>query len=623
MLVTPSRRLRQWLFIWYSPGPAERLILRTVRQQWRLLAVNVITSLLEAFSEGAALAVVFMAVQVLSSTGHFNVASNPLMVRLPLLVDLLHDLPRVPLFLLLLAVSVLLQLLQSGSRYMNALSVGYLAARCRAQITARIHSQILSFTYACASRYRVGDLADLLSLGPDAVRVAIEQNSQLLVNGLLIAVYLAVLLALSPWLLLMAILLALLIAWVQRRLLPRIRRAALQVSGDQRLIAAQVTEHIQGLRLLHSLGQLEAADRLLLGQMDQIEKSLQRQYQLMELIGPISQLLPVLSIAVLGSASLLVFGDSSSGILPGLVTFVLALQRLNMRFSMIARVYTELSANAGRLNRLDTLLEFNNKQFRRIGGTPFAGLQQLIRLEDVDLIYPESDKKTLKNINFSMEKGQMVALVGASGAGKSSIADLLVGLYEPSGGRILIDGLDLATIDLASWQQRLGVVSQDTFLFNASIADNISFGCPWASNRHVEAAAAAAQASGFINNLPNGYSTLIGERGFRLSGGQRQRLSLARAILRQPDLLILDEATSALDSRLEEELTRAVANMNQGVTRLVIAHRLSTVVHADMIIVIDAGKVVQQGRHKQLLEDANGIYRSLWLTQSNSQHSFA
>jgi ATP-binding cassette subfamily B protein/subfamily B ATP-binding cassette protein MsbA len=212
-----------------------------------------------------------------------------------------------------------------------------------------------------------------------------------------------------------------------------------------------------------------------------------------------------------------------------------------------------------------------------------------------------------------------VALVGSSGAGKSSIADLLVGLYDASEGQILIDGTPLPDFDLISWQQHLGVVSQDTFLFNATIAENISHGSPNSSRAEIVAAAEKAQAHGFISDLSDGYDTLIGERGYLLSGGQRQRLSLARAILRKPELLILDEATSALDTQSERLVQQAIDQFERQHTVLVIAHRLSTIVKADQICVLEKGQIVEQGNHQELLE-RKGIYASLWRQQVNTEN---
>jgi ATP-binding cassette subfamily B protein/subfamily B ATP-binding cassette protein MsbA len=209
----------------------------------------------------------------------------------------------------------------------------------------------------------------------------------------------------------------------------------------------------------------------------------------------------------------------------------------------------------------------------------------------------------------------MLALVGPSSAGKSSIADLLTGLYAPTAGQIWVNNTPLEQLELASWQHRLGVVSQDPFLFNASIGDNISFGTPGATLSQRKAACQAAQAAGFIESLPKGYDTLVGERGYRLSGGQRQRLSLARAILHDPELLILVEATSALDSQIEQLVQEAIERFERNHTVLVIAHPLTTIAAADQILVLDQGRVVERGSHAILLAKG-GLYANLWQQQT-------
>jgi ATP-binding cassette, subfamily B, bacterial MsbA len=598
-----------------EPTPVARLIRQTCRRQWRLLLVNFGTSLFEAFSEGASLAVVFLAVQVLASSGPIDWATNPLISRSAFLISLLQGIPRTPLFLLLLLLALLLQLLQSASRYLNALSVGYFSARCTRQITAEVHSQILSFSFPCASGYRVGDLTDVAGGGPGAVGTVIGYYNQLLINGLLIALYLTVLLSLSPWLVVIAVAMAAAILLIQRQLLPRIRQSAHRVSAAQMEISVRLTEDIQGLRLLHASGQLQHAQRSMALRMQELEHSLRRRSQLAEIIGPITSFMPMLAISVIGAGSVLFFGNKTSGILPSLVTFVVALQRLNGRLGATAGVFTYLASMSGVLARLNNLLDPSDKRFVRQGGVPFPGLRKQIDLSGVTLQYHQDGPVALNAIDLVIPRGNTIALVGPSGSGKSSIADLLVGLYDPSAGAVLIDGKDLRSFDLASWQRRLGVVSQDTFLFNATIAENIAYGVPDASEADIVAACVAAQCAGFIGALPDGYNTLVGERGYRLSGGQRQRLSLARAILRNPDLLILDEATSALDSQNERLVQNAIRRLQVNRTVLIIAHRLSTVVHADKIIVLRDGEIIQRGNHTSLLA-SDGLYRRLWLEQS-------
>lgn len=576
-------------------------------------------SLFEALTEGFTLAIVFLAVEVLGKSGPVNWAVNPLVGRFPALVGVMSEIQRTPLFLTLLGIAVLMQALQSLSRYASAVSLSDFAARCRAEVTALIHSQILSLSFACASSYRVGDLIDYAANGPVAVQRQIELSGQLLVNGLLVLMYLLILMGLSPWLLLVAIGLALAIVLIQRMLLPLIRSGSRQLTAIQVAIGSRVTEDIQGLRLLHSSGMLDQADQHLRSQMDILESVLRRQGRLMQIIVPVSSFLPMVAIAMIGGLSLLLFGTRSTGVLPSLVAFVVALQRLNVRLSSMASAFTLISDNASAIERLNQILEKKGKVFRRCGGITFVRLQDEIRFENVWLSYIQGQPPALLGIDLSLSKGHTVALVGSSGAGKSSIADLLVGLFAPTVGRVLVDGQDLYSLELSSWQQKLGVVSQDTFLFNTSIAENIAFGCHWATRADIEAAAVTAQAAAFIEDLPDQYDSVIGERGYRLSGGQRQRISLARAILRHPELLILDEATSALDSESERLVQEALRQFQRRCTVLVVAHRLSTVVNADEICVMEGGRIVERGNHVSLLANP-GRYALLWQKQSLTEN---
>jgi subfamily B ATP-binding cassette protein MsbA len=611
--------LRRFLEPLLSQEPSAQLIRQTARQQWRLITLNMGSSVLEAVSEGATLGVVFLAVEVLSApTGQpFNWASKPIIEHLPELAGWLNSLPATALFLSLLALAVLLQALQSLTRFTNLVSVAYFAARCRALVTARIHSQVLRMSFPCASHYKVGDLTLHAGQGPSALSEQIDLSGRLMVGILLSATYLAVLIGLSPWLLLAVLLIGGLTAFVQKKMLPGIQRGSRAVSQAELSISSRITEDFQGLRLLHTSGQLDVADQFLRQRMGQLERALRSQALRLSLVRPFSSFLPILAIALIAALSLLLFGGRSSGVLPSLVTFVLALQRLSAHLSGISDIINRLADNSSRMARLNQILSLKDKQFRRLGGTPFSELHKEICFVDVGLQYAPELSPALSEVNFRLPKGQMVALVGPSGAGKSSIADLLTGLYDPTSGQILVDGSPLDQLELASWQQRLGVVSQDTFLFNATISENIAFGTPGSSQADIESACQAAQASGFIENLPQGYATLVGERGYRLSGGQRQRLSLARAILRNPELLILDEATSALDTQSERLLQEAIERFEYRHTVLVIAHRLSTIVKADQILVLDGGRVVQRGSHSSLLAQG-GLYKDLWEQQSHS-----
>lgn len=620
----PLRLLRSILRKGLAPlrdqRPASRLIRFTARKEWRLISLSMVCNLLQAATEGATLGVIFLAVDLLSKPQgtSINWASKPLLGSLPQVADLLNSLPRNQLFLLLLAMAVLLKVGQSLAMYLGSVAVGYYANRTSARLTSMLHSQVLGFSFPCASRYRVGDLQYINGSGPSTVISEINIVSTLVMNLLMLITYLVVLINLSPWLLGAAIVMGGILALVQQQLLPRVRARAVESTELGRELSSRMTENIQGLRLLHTSGQLDVADQVVANQTRAYEINSRAQTRLNAVNAPIIVVLPILMIAVIAGLSVLFFGDRNSGVLPSLVTFVVALQRLNGTFGNLSQNIVQLKNNSANLDVLNNFLNTNDKQFRRRGGRSFLEINQAIELRNVSLRYSPELDPALTNINLILPKGQTIALVGSSGAGKSSIADLLAGLYDPSEGDILVDGTSLAAFDLVSWQQRLGVVSQDTFLFNATIAENIAFGTPGASRQDIETAAAQAQAARFIEALPDGFETLVGERGYRLSGGQRQRLSLARAILRDPELLILDEATSALDSESERLVQQALDEFERKHTVVVIAHRLSTIVNADLICVMEKGQIVERGKHAELLPQ-NGRYSSLWIQQTKTR----
>jgi ATP-binding cassette subfamily B protein len=245
------------------------------------------------------------------------------------------------------------------------------------------------------------------------------------------------------------------------------------------------------------------------------------------------------------------------------------------------------------------------------GGLAPASVEGRIELDHVDFTYPaRPDARVLTDLTLRIEPGEVVAVVGSSGAGKSTIAALLSRLYDPSGGAVRLDGLDLRELDAAWLRRQVGVVAQEPMLFSSSVADNIRYGRAGATDAELEAAARAANAHDFISRFPEGYETRVGERGVQLSGGQKQRIAIARAVLKDPKVLVLDEATSALDAESEHLVQEALDRLLRGRTTLVIAHRLSTVKNADRVVVLDGGKIVQQGKHAELVVEA-GLYRRL------------
>ena len=296
-----------------------------------------------------------------------------------------------------------------------------------------------------------------------------------------------------------------------------------------------------------------------------------------------------------------------------LLAFLTLVLRLLQPLKQLSQMRTTAQSSLASAERLFEILD-SPAEFQRDSGTrDKATFERDLRFENLSFSY--GDAPVLININLVGRKGEVVALVGPSGSGKSTLVDLIPRFYEPTSGRILLDGIDTREIRLPALRALTGIVSQETVLFHDTVRNNIAYGAPGKySQQQIEAAARAANAHSFIMELPRGYDTMLGERGTRLSGGQRQRLAIARALLSDPPILILDEATSALDTESERLVQEAVDRLLKGRTVFVIAHRLSTITHADQIVFLDRGEIVEQGTHADLLA-RRGAYSRLYTLQ--------
>lgn len=317
----------------------------------------------------------------------------------------------------------------------------------------------------------------------------------------------------------------------------------------------------------------------------------------------------------LGIAFVLFYGGNL--VIKGLITagdffsFLAAIFLIYTPARRLASANSALQQASAPLERIENMLRDETEVEGRI---ELESFKDEIVYEDVSFRYPDTDEDTLRGISLRIKKGEVIALIGRSGAGKTTLVDLLPRFYKPLKGRIYIDGIDISKLTLRSLRSMIGIVSQDIILFNDTVRANITYGTPDATQEEMIEASKAAYAHEFITQLPDGYNTVIGERGIRLSGGQKQRLSIARAILKNPPILILDEATSSLDTASEMLVQKALEGLMKDRTVIVIAHRLSTVRRATRIVVLDKGRIVESGTHEELL-DRGGIYKRLYSLQ--------
>lgn len=333
--------------------------------------------------------------------------------------------------------------------------------------------------------------------------------------------------------------------------------------------------------------------------------------------------IPVRLILIIGVSSIVVSiiyvrqhsPEQVTSFLPIIAIYVLALQRLMPSISSIGKYWMGLKELSPRLETTYKVLT-DSEYLIEDGKKNFSGLKNDIRLENISFSYPTKED-ILKNVTITILKEQTIAIVGESGAGKSTLADLLVRLYAPESGKILVDEVNYLEFSQSSWLRHIGMVTQDTFIFNASVKENIRMGKPDATDVEVVEAAKNAHAHQFIMELPEHYNTVVGDRGIKLSGGQRQRIAIARAIIRNPDILILDEATSSLDNISEKIVQKALQEAMKNKTTIIIAHRLSTIEYADRIIVMKNGEVIEDGIHEGLLQQ-QGYYYNLYRKQKES-----
>lgn len=396
----------------------------------------------------------------------------------------------------------------------------------------------------------------------------------------------------------------------------RLKRASAAVQQKLGQLISITEEGLGGLRIIKGFAAEDYQRRKFGDTNNEYRRLLTSTLRRRDLASPLSEFLGIATVALL-----LWYGSRQvfSGLMAAetFITFIFAFYNVIDPAKNLSKAVSNIQRGIGAFQRVEVLLDAPNTLPEPPNARPIAAFREAIDFQNVSFRYPSNEGPVLSGINLHIPKGKVVALVGASGAGKSTLVDLIPRFYDVAEGSIVIDGVDVRQYRLADLRRLLGIVSQEAILFNDTIYNNIVFGLPDATPEDVERAARIAHAHDFIMATEAGYQTNIGDRGSKLSGGQRQRLTIARAVLRNPPILILDEATSALDSESEKLVQQALEALMQGRTALVIAHRLSTVQHADEIIVLREGRIVERGAHAQLLGQG-GEYQKLVALQGLS-----
>ncbi|MBE9166874.1 ATP-binding cassette domain-containing protein [Pleurocapsales cyanobacterium LEGE 06147] len=461
---------------------------------------------------------------------------------------------------------------------------------------------------------QIGDIINRINLEVEKTAAAIRNGTGILINSITILTFIYFLLLISWQLTIITTILLGIVVSLNQFFVNYSRKLGGELAEKSRQYSRGIMELILGIRLIQTVSNEKYEYEQIKQLIKQREKAQLQSLSISAIIGPLNEISGIIAILFLILLGRYLFTQQIQEFAPILLTYLVILFRLLPFIGQLNNARTQFANNIPSVEIVADFLRRDNKLFLSTGNKRLTQLTQGISFEKVSFSYPGHDKIILKEINLWIPKGRTIALVGASGAGKSTIADLLPRFYDPTNGRITIDGVDLREYDLRSLRQTMGVVSQDTFLFNNSIRYNIAYGMPEVTEEEIVAAAKRANAHEFITQLSQGLNTEIGDRGVMLSGGQRQRIAIARALLRNPDILILDEATSALDTVSERLVQEAIEELSRDRTTLVIAHRLSTIQKAYQIVVLDRGKIVEIGNHEELLAK-NGYYARLYALQ--------
>lgn len=472
----------------------------------------------------------------------------------------------------------------------------------------RIFDQLESFSLSFYSTSNPGALISTVRGEVQQVQTAFNLLSTTFVFGTKVVAYLAAMLMLSWQLFLTSILVFGLISVGLNSLTARVREASFEVPKANKSFTASALAFVNGIRTIHASGTQEFERKRYYAATHDVYRTELNVIKLSSLVKPVIEGLGatlLVGMVVVSYALLISTGRLTAS---ELLTFLFVLIRTTPLVSGLNGTWVGFISAQGSLGAVSDLLRRDDKPYFQDGDQVFSGLQHSIDFESVDFSY-NSGEAVLHDITLSIKRGETTALVGASGAGKTTLADLLPRFYDSTRGRILVDGVDLRELKISSLRKKMAVVSQDTFIFNTTIRENIAYGVENANDEDIYEAAQMANALGFILDMPHGFETVLGDRGVRLSGGQRQRIAIARALLRNPEILILDEATSALDSVTEKLIQESLGLLSKGRTVITIAHRLSTVAEANKVVVMEKGRIVEQGTYKELLEERKELWK--------------
>ncbi len=489
----------------------------------------------------------------------------------------------------------------------------YLAYWLTTRLIVNLRSQIIDTLMLVGigfyNNVKTGDLVEKTIFNTVMTEEIIKNATELIDHFASFTILMALLIIFSWKLTFLTIILAALIAFGVSIYIKRLSLIGQNFLVASRDLTATLQENLSGIEVIKSFTKERTESEKLKGKIENHASSRLNLLFGNYMVHILTEALGVIAIAFLFLVAIKTSDMDYKIVLTQLLPFIYILARMLPTIKMINQARGIIVSRWPALDAVYDLIRLDNKPLIKNGDKNFTGIKRSIHFKSLSFSYNDDDKYALKNVDFQIPKGKTTAIVGQSGAGKSTITNLLLRFYDPQGGNVCIDDEPLTNFKINSYRKNIGIVSQDTFIFNDTVKNNIAFGAleDTSEDKIIEAAKRAG-AHEFIANLPDGYNTILGERGLKLSGGQRQRISIARAILKDPEILILDEATSSLDSTTEQLIHKAITELSLNRTVIMIAHRLSTIKSADQIIVLKNGSVSEIGKEKELLGNEGEYY---------------
>lgn len=510
----------------------------------------------------------------------------------------------------------MLFVLKNVSRYFAGLFLSYINIGIEQRLRKQIHDKILALNLSFFSEKRKGDLLSRITSDVTEVQWAIFSSLSRTIQDPLMAIGILIsLIVLSPNLTVFIVILLPFTAYAITRISKSLKEPSKKARKKYGVLLSLVEEDLTGLKVIKSYNAARLSKKRFDGMNDEYSDQLARISRRRELASPLSEMIgSAIIISIMGYAGVLIMKDASLTA-SVFITYLALFYQILQPTKNIALAFADIKRGEAAAQRIYEVVDTPVSITDAPHAVQKATFDHCIEFRNVHFRYPDGEKEAIQGFSLSVPKGKTIAIVGQSGSGKSTLTNLLCRFYDVTGGSIAIDGHDIRDIRLSDLRGLCGLVTQESLLFNDTIRNNLLLGKPDATDQEILQAAQVANAMEFIERLPEGFDTNIGDAGLRLSGGQRQRLCIARAVLKNAPILLLDEATSALDTESEKLVQNALENLMSAHTSFVVAHRLSTIQNADLIVVMSQGRIIEQGTHEQLLA-LGGMYAKLIHMQS-------